>query len=86
MWENGLIKNLWLVSKYLTSHVEQEIITIHLLLNISRNKGNQIVNFRQLVKYNVKNIFPEKSYTKCGVKASLRLFDKKSSLALSLDE
>ena len=34
-----------------------------MLPNISRSKGNQPVNFRQLIEYNMRNIFLEKSYT-----------------------
>ena len=41
----------------------QQIITIHMLPNISRSKGTQPVNFRQLIEYNMRNIFLEKSYT-----------------------
>ena len=48
----------------MTSHAEQEVITIHIYPNISRNKGNQIVKFDQLVKYNMRIIFKKKSCTK----------------------
>ena len=41
-------------------------MAIHILPNISRSKGNQAVEFGQLIQYNMKNIFVEKSYTKCG--------------------
>ena len=34
----------------------------------------------------MRNIFPEKSYTKCGVEASLRPFYKKSKLGIYLDQ
>ena len=39
---------------------------IHILPNISRNKGNQTMKFGQLIGYNMKNIFLEKSLIKCG--------------------
>ena len=42
----------------------QKISTIHILPSISRSKGNQAMKFGQLIKYNVKNIFLEKSYRK----------------------
>ena len=45
------------------------------LPNISRSKGNQTMKFGQLLKYN-RNIFVEKSYTKCGGKTSARPFSK----------
>ena len=31
-----------------------------------RGKGNQAMKFGQLIEYNMKNIFVEKSYTKCA--------------------
>ena len=34
--------------------------------NMTRNKGNQTMKFGQLFEYKVRNIFLEKSYTKCG--------------------
>ena len=39
----------------------QEIITIHILPNISKSKGNQIMKFGQLIEYNMASIFLEKS-------------------------
>ena len=41
-------------------------IRIHILLNISRSKGNQTIKFGELIEYNMKNIFLETLYTKCG--------------------
>ena len=40
----------------------------------------------QLIEYNTRNIFLEKSYTKCGGKASPKLFPKKSRLGIPLDQ
>ena len=34
--------------------------------NISRSKGNQAMKFGQLIEYNTRNIFIEKSYAKCA--------------------
>ena len=50
----------------MTSQTRQQIIIIHILSNISRGKGNQTIKFGQLIEYNMKNIFLEKSYTKFG--------------------
>ena len=50
----------------MTSQPGKQTIAIHILPNISRSKGNQAMKFGQLVKYNMRNIFLEKSYTKCG--------------------
>ena len=40
----------------MTSQTGQQIITIHILPNISRNKGNQTIKFCQLIEYNKRNI------------------------------
>ena len=37
-----------------------------ILPNISRSKVSQAVKLCQLIEYNIKNIFVEKSYTKCA--------------------
>ena len=44
------------------------------------------MNFGQLIKYNLRNIFLEKSYTKCGEETSCRPFSKKSILSISVDQ
>ena len=36
-----------------------------MLPDSSRSKDNQTIKFRKLVEYNRRNIFVEKSYTKC---------------------
>ena len=48
-------------------------MTIHMLPNISRSKGNQIMRFGQLIKCNMRNIFLEKLSTKCLEEISARL-------------
>ena len=47
----------------MTSQPWKQTIAIHILPDISRSKGNQAMEFGQLVAYNMRNIFPEKSYT-----------------------
>ena len=83
--KNGLVKKVRFISKFMTSQLGWKTITIYILHNISRRKGNQAMKFGQLIDYNMRNIFPEKSYTKCGGETSLRLFSKKSKLSISLD-
>ena len=56
-----------------------------MLTNISRSKGNQIIKFGQIVEYNMRNIFIEKSYPKYGRETIARLFSEKSKLRISLD-
>ena len=50
----------------MTSQPGKQTIAIHILPNISRSKGNENMKFGQLIEYNMRNIFLEKSYTKCG--------------------
>ena len=50
------------------------------------SKGNQTMKFGQLIEYNLRNIFLEKSYTKCGGETIPRPFSKKSKLSISLDQ
>ena len=48
-------------------------------------KGSQTIKFGQLREYNIRNIFLEKSYTKCGGETISRPFSKESKLN-SLDQ
>ena len=44
------------------------------------------MKFDQLIEYNIRNIFLEKSYTKSSGEASPRPFYKKSKLSVSVDD
>ena len=70
----------------MTSQPGSQTIAIHMLINISRSKGNQKMNFGQLIEHNTRNIFLEKSYTKCDGETIPRPFSKKSKLSISLDQ
>ena len=61
-----------------------QIITIHILPNISGSEGNLTMKFGQL-EYTIRNIFLERQYTKCRVEANPRPFYKTSKLSISLD-
>ena len=37
-------------------------ITMHILPSVSRSKGNQAMKFGQLIKYNLRNVFLQKSW------------------------
>ena len=52
----------------------------------SINEIYQSVKFDQLGKYNMKNIFLEKSCTKYGRETIHRPFNKNSKLTISLDQ
>ena len=58
----------------------------HILPNISRSKGNQPMKFGQLIDYNIRISFIEKSCTKCSEESNPRPFYKKSKLSISLDQ
>ena len=70
----------------MTSQPGKRAITLHILTNILRSKGNQAMIFGQLIKYNLRNIFLEKSCTKCGRETIPRPFQKKSKFSISLDQ
>ena len=48
------------------SQTGQQITTIHILLNISKSKSYQSMQFGQLIEYKMNNIFLKKSCTKRG--------------------
>ena len=58
----------------------------YILPNISRSKGNQTMKFGQLIEYNVRNIFLEKSYRNHNFPAETRprSFSKKKKKGLGL--
>ena len=68
----------------MTSQPGQHTIVIHILPNIPRSKSNQTIKFGQLIEYNMRNIFIEKSYTKYGGETSPRPFSGKLK-SISLD-
>ena len=48
------------------SQLGKQPIAIHILPFISRSKDNQAMKFGQVIEYNMRNIFLEKSDTKCN--------------------
>ena len=50
----------------MTSQPGKQTNAIHMLPNISRSKGNQTMNFGQLIEYSIRNIFFQKSCTERG--------------------
>ena len=72
MYKNGLIRKVRLISKFMTSQPGQQTVGIHILPNISRTKDNQTMKFSQLIEYNMRNIFVEKSYIKWGGETILK--------------
>ena len=62
----------------MTSQPGLQTIAILILSNISRSKGNQTTKFGQLIEYNMRNIFVEKSCTKYDGEAIPKPFSKKT--------
>ena len=54
----------------MTSQPCEQSITIHILANISQSKSNQTIKFGQLIEYNKRNIFLQKSCRKRGIETS----------------
>ena len=86
MYQNGLIKKISLISDFMTSQLGQQTIVILILPNISRSKGNQTMKFGQLIECNMRNIFLQRSFTKCGGETSPRPFSEVLKWAISLDQ
>ena len=49
----------------MTSQTAQQIIRMGIFPDISRSEGSHTMKFGQLIEYNMRNIFLEKSYTEC---------------------
>ena len=62
--KNGLIRNISLAPKFMTSQPYLQTIAIHILPNISQSKGNQGMKFGQLIEYDKRNIFLQKLWGK----------------------
>ena len=45
--------------KSIMSQSGKQTVVIHILPNISRSKGNQIMKFNQLIECNMRNVFRE---------------------------
>ena len=63
-YQKCLIKKMRLISKFMTSNPGEQAIALHILPNISRNKGNQTMKLSQLLEHNMITNFLEKSYIK----------------------
>ena len=61
----------------MTSQPGYQTVLMYILPNISKSKGNQTMKFGQLIECNMRNIFLEKSYTKCCGETSHRPFSEK---------
>ena len=70
--KNALIRKIRLISKFMTAQPGQQTVTITILPNISRGKGNQAMKFGQVIEDNKRNIFLQKSCRKSARETSSR--------------
>ena len=61
-------------------------IAMNILPKFSRGKDNKTVKFSQSIEYNMRNIFLEKSCSKCVLETISRTFSGNSKLSISLDK
>ena len=61
----------------MTSQSGKTTIAIHILPYIFRSKENHTVKIGQLIEYEIRKIFLEKFYPKCGGETSSKPFFKK---------
>ena len=52
----------------MTSQTGEQLIAMHILSNISWNKGNQTMKFGQIIEENMKNNFLKKNHSQNVVK------------------
>ena len=64
----------------------EQTITLHIFPNISRSKDTQAIEFGQLIEYNLRKIFLEKLYTKCGGETIPSPYSTMSKLSIFLDQ
>ena len=64
----------------------KQTFVIHILSSVLRNKGSETVKLGQLIECNMRSIFFEKSYTKCGGETSPRSFPERLKLSISLNQ
>ena len=64
MKKESFIKKSWLILKPMMSQARQQIITIHILPNISKGDDSQALKLGNLVKYSVKNTFSRAAFRK----------------------
>ena len=72
--KSGLIRQIRLISNFMTSQPGYQTITMHILPNISRSKCNQTMKFDQLIQYNKMFLFKNHAENQSG-KLVLDLFN-----------
>ena len=62
--KNGLIKKKSFILKFMTSQPGSQTTAIHILSNISGSKSNQAMKLGQLLDYDKRNVFLQKTCRK----------------------
>ena len=68
----------------MASQLGKQTTAMHILPNTLRSKGNRIKKLGQLIEYNMRNIYLEKSYTKYTGETIPEPFSKNSKVGVSL--
>ena len=77
-----MIRKIRLILKFMMSQLGKETVAIRILPNTSISKDNQTIKICQLIEYSIRNIFLEKSYTKCSEETIPRPCSRKPSLRI----
>ena len=51
MWKNVFIRKIKLISRFMTSQLGKQTVTVNILPSISRSKDNQTMRYGQLIEY-----------------------------------
>ena len=86
MYKNSLIRKMRLISKFISSQTWLANNCNTHVAQYLRGKGNQTMTFGQLIEFNMRNIFVEKSYTKCDGEIIPRPFYTTSKLSICLGQ
>ena len=71
-------RTVWKFQNLRGSQTGKQTITVRILLDISKGKGNQAMKFGNLIEYNLRNIFLQKSYKKRNRETSSRSLSEKA--------
>ena len=67
----------------MTLRPEKQTIAIHILPNIEERKDKQTMKIGQLIEYNMRNIFLQKSYETCGGETIPRIEQNRAYLGIN---
>ena len=82
--ETDLTRKIRLISKFMTAQLGKQTSAVHILLIISRTKGNQTMKFGQLIEYQMNNNLLQ-NHTRMCWKIFSRTVSEKSKLEIYVD-